>query len=65
MCLSVSQINSQMKSLSHKKTIGPKISMMFRITWEIRNVSNIVKEWNRLMEPSVGADGVATDQGHV
>ena len=39
--------------------------MMFRITWEIRNVSNIVKEWNRLMEPSVGADGGAIDQGHV
>lgn len=40
--------------------------MIFRIiTWEMRNVLNIVKEWNRLVEPSVGADGGAIDQGHV
>ena len=48
-----------------QRTIGFKISMMFRITWEIRNVSNIVKEWNRLTEKSVGAESVTTDQGHV
>ena len=31
----------------------------------MRNVLNIVKEWNSLMEPSVGADGAAVDQGHI
>ena len=31
----------------------------------MRNVLNVVKEWNSLMEPSVGVDGATVDQGHV